>query len=261
MKPWPLSFTLLVVSNVTLFALPIPINGPGVYSQDFDSLESTGNSSSLPGGWELAESGSAANTTYAAGTGSSSTADTYSFGAAGNSDRALGTLQSGSLVSIIGASFVNGMASPINKLSVAFMGEQWRLGATGRADRLDFQYSLDATSLTTGTWVDVDALDFSSPNTGPTTGALNGNDAANQANRSATLTGLNWAPGSTLYIRWTDLNASGSDDGLAVDSFTIQASEQRAQAMPERLPSSYLSLALLAMIGVRQWMSGWRAGI
>ena len=261
MKPWPLSFSLLVVSSVTLFALPIPVNGPAVYSQSFDTLASTGTSSSLPSGWELAESGSAANVNYATGTGSSSTADTYSYGAAGNTDRALGTLQSGSLVSIVGASFVNGMASPINELNVAFVGEQWRLGATGRADRLDFQYSLDATSLTTGTWIDVNTLDFGSPNTGPTTGALDGNAAANQASLSATLTGLNWAAGSTLYVRWTDLNASGSDDGLAVDSFTLQARASQAQAVPERLPSAYLSFALLAMLGVRGWMTGWRASI
>ena len=53
----------------------------------------------------------------------------------------------------------------ITSLDVAYTGEQWRLGTAGRPDRLDFQYSLDATSLTTGTWTDVDALDYSTTDT------------------------------------------------------------------------------------------------
>ena len=51
----------------------------------------------------------------------------------------------------------------MTSLAIAYTGEQWRLGATGRTDRIDFQYSLDATSLATGTWADVDNLNFSGP--------------------------------------------------------------------------------------------------
>lgn len=96
-----------------------------------------------------------------------------------------------------------------------------RLGTAGRADRLDFQYSVDATSLSTGTWTNVDALDFSSPTTTGTLGALNGNDAANRTAVGSTISGLNIPAGATFYIRWTDFNASGADDGLAVDDFSI----------------------------------------
>ena len=48
-------------------------------------------------------------------------------------------------------------ATPITSLAISYTGEQWRLGQvdTGRAaDRLDFQLSTNATSLTTGTWTD-----------------------------------------------------------------------------------------------------------
>ena len=67
----------------------------------------------------------------------------------------------------------------------------WRAGVTNRnaADRLDFQLSTDATSLTTGTWVDYDSLDFNSPNINATAGALNGNSAGNQAPLSFSITG------------------------------------------------------------------------
>ena len=57
-------------------------------------------------------------------------------------------------------------------ITVQYTGEQWRLGAAdANIDRLDFQYSTDATSLTSGTYVNVDQLDFVSPNN-TTVGAL-----------------------------------------------------------------------------------------
>jgi hypothetical protein len=152
------------------------------YQQQFDSLASTGTTNdiaTLPAGWTFSESGTNANTTYAAGTGSSNAGNTYSFGLTA-ADRALGGLLSGSLNSTIGAGFVNHTGSTITALQIQYRGEQWRLGATGRAaDRLDFQYSTDATSLTSGTWTDIDSLDFISPVTTGTVGALNGNDTLN----------------------------------------------------------------------------------
>ena len=45
---------------------------------------------------------------------------------------------------------------------------------------MDFQYSLNATSLTTGNWIDVNALDFTAPVTTAVTGALDGNLGANR---------------------------------------------------------------------------------
>ncbi|HXU35119.1 MAG TPA: HYR domain-containing protein [Blastocatellia bacterium] len=191
------------------------------YTQDFNTLASTGTSSALPSGWALSEAGSALNTTYTAGTGSSTTGDTYSFGATGNTERAFGGLQSGSLIPTIGACFTNDTGGTLFSLAIAYTGEQWRLGATGRVDRIDFQYSLNATSLADGTWIDVNALDFTAPVTAGTVGALNGNAAANRTAISSTIGGLSIPSGATFFIRWTDLNASGSDDGLAVDDFSL----------------------------------------
>ena len=79
------------------------INLSSSYSQNFDTLAATGTSSTLPDGWVFAESGNNANATYSAGTGSGNAGDTYSFGAANAADRALGTLQSGSLIPVFGA--------------------------------------------------------------------------------------------------------------------------------------------------------------
>lgn len=191
------------------------------YTQDFNTLANSGTSSTIPNGWDFLESGTNANATYTAGTGSSTTGDTYSFGAAASTERALGGLLSGSLTPTIGASFTNNTGGTIDSIDVSYTGEQWRLGAVARVDRLDFQYSTNASSLGTGTWVDVDSLDFTAPVTGPSTGALDGNAAANRTARSFTITGLNIPNGTTFWIRWVDFNATSSDDGLAIDDFSL----------------------------------------
>ena len=207
------------------------INLSSSYSQSFDTLAAAGTSSVLPDGWVFAESGTNANTLYSAGTGSGNAGDTYSFGAAGASERALGTLLSGSLTPAFGASFVNATGGSLSSLDISYVGEFWRLGTINRTDRLDFQYSLNATSLTDGTWVDVDALDFGTPSTAAPTGAKDGNAAGNFQALSSSLSGLSLTNGATIWIRWTDFNASGADDGLAVDDFTITAAA--GPAMPQ----------------------------
>ena len=186
--------------------------------QDFGTLAATGTSDALPDGWTLFESDDNANTTYAADNGGANSGNTYSYGATGSGERAFGMLQSGSLVPLIGAQLRNDTALVLGEIAVSYTGEQWRLGVAGRSDRLDFQYSLDATSLGgTGTWVDVDALDFTTPNTGAAPGALDGNAPANRGAVSGSITGLALAPSATLWVRWVDVNVSGIDDGLAID--------------------------------------------
>lgn len=191
------------------------------YTQDFNTLASSGSSSTLPSGWSFNETGTGANATYSAGTGGGTTGDTYSFGSTSSSERSMGALQSGSVTPTIGAQFSNATGTTITSLSFTFTGEQWRLGATGRVDRLDFQYSTSATSLTTGTWTDENALDFTAPVSTGTAGALDGNLAANKTTISFTITGLSITTGSTFWIRWNDLNSTGADDGLGIDDFSI----------------------------------------
>ncbi len=192
------------------------------YQQDFNTLATSGTTDVLPTGWALAETGTAANTTYTANDGALNTGNTYSYGTGTNTDRAFGMLQSGSLVPTIGACFTNNTGSTISSLDVAYTGEEWRLGTTARADRIDFQYSTDATSLTTGTWTDVNLLDYSTTDfTTGTAGMRDGNNAMFRTAVSSTISGLTIATGATFFIRWTDFNASGADDGLAVDDFSL----------------------------------------
>lgn len=236
-------------------AAPIQLIDPAAaYLQNFDTLAGTGTSSALPAGWAIAEAGSNANTTYTAGTGSGTAGDTYSFGTSGSTDRALGGLQSGTLVPLFGAEFQNLSGSAIASLTIAYTGEQWRFGATGRtaADRMDFQISLNATSLTTGTWTDIDALDFIAPVTAGTVGALDGNAAANRTARAAIIAGLPLANGASFWLRWSDFNASGADDGLAVDDFSLRFTTAAVQSVPEPGSLALAGLALAGMAGLRR---------
>lgn len=217
------------------------------YTQNFDTLASTGTSGTLPAGWVINETGTAANTTYAAGDGSSNTGNTYSFGATGSTDRALGSLGSGSLESTYGVLFTNGLNSTITAFNLSYVGEQWRLG-NSTDDGLTFEYSTDATNLTNGTWVRVSALDFLPAVTSGTQGALNGNLSVNQRNLSAIISGLSIAAGGNFGFRWTDLNSGGNDHGLAVDNFALTATTAAA-AVPEPATWGMIILGFGAMAG------------
>jgi predicted extracellular nuclease len=216
----PAQSTALGAGTVSLTAFS------SAYTQDFNTLASSGASDVTPDGWWFIESGTNANTTYAAGTGSSNTGNTYSFGATDDAERAFGGLRSGNLVPLIGASFANDTGGTITALSITYTGEQWRLGnvTSGRLpDRLDFQLSTNATALndSAATWVDYDALDFSSPVISGTVGALNGNDAANRTDLAYSITGLTIPNGASFWVRWVDVDISGADDGLSIDDFSL----------------------------------------
>ncbi|MEO8473895.1 MAG: T9SS type A sorting domain-containing protein [Chryseolinea sp.] len=201
--------------QVILATINIPV------TEDFNTLVTTGTGerSTLPTGWVLLETGSGANSTYSVGTGTSSSGNTYSFGT--TAERSLGSIRSGSLIPTIGASFINITGAIITSLEISYAGEQWRLGATQRTtgDRLDFQFSTNATSLETGLWTDFDGLDFIAPIIAGTAGALNGNTA--RTIQTLTISGISIYQGSTFWIRWNDFDVSGADDGLGIDDFSI----------------------------------------
>jgi hypothetical protein len=203
------------------------------YSQNFDTLASSGTSQSLPAGFQIAEgdTGGAADGFYAAGTGSSNAGNTYSFGTT-VADRALGSLTSGSVTPTwFGGIFTNGLGSTITGLTFTYDGEQWRAG-TAASDVLNFQYSLDATEVNNGTWTDINSLDFAALILAGNT-ALDGNLAANRSNLSGSVSGLSIAQGQKFGFRWVDVDVTGSDHGLAIDNFRLSATLAQTAAVPE----------------------------
>jgi hypothetical protein len=194
-----------------------------LYSQDFDSLANTGTSSTLPGGWAIAEAGTNANTSYGVSSGTSETGNTYSFGAEGSSERALGGLASASLLPSFGVGFTNALAGSITALQISYFGELWRVGAAANSNVLSFAYSTDATSLTSGNYTGFATLNYVVSPTGFTSRAgVNGN--TNRTAISGTIDGLSIAPGDSIFLRWSAIDAPGFDHSMGIDDFQLVAS-------------------------------------
>lgn len=221
------SLSLIVLASLSYAQVSLTALNTA-YTQNFDGLANSGTSSTtLNGtlaGWYILETGSNSNTTYTAGTGSDTAGDTYSYGASASTERALGSIASSKLETKFGAQFTNNTGNTIDQLVISYTGEQWRLGDVARAtkDQIVFEYSTNATSLTTGTWTEVTALKYETTviQSG-LVGAKDGNNPTFRASLSNTITGLNISAGQTFWVRFSDINISGTDDGLAVDDFSL----------------------------------------
>jgi autotransporter-associated beta strand protein len=124
----------------------------------------------------------------------------------------------------------NDLGVEIAGFYVAYTGEQWRKANNATQQSITFDYRIGtnlttATELATGAgFTAVSGLDFTGPvATTTTAAALDGNLAANRAVQTASVTlGTSWTAGD-LALRWTDIDNSSTDHGLAVDDFKFQA--------------------------------------
>ncbi|MEH2173468.1 Calx-beta domain-containing protein [Nostoc sp.] len=202
----------------------LPATFTGTYSQNFNSLASSGTSTSWVNdstisGWY------ATRTSYNVGSGTNNTGGLYSFGITG--DRALGSIASASTGAIYyGLRLQNNTGSPITQLQISYTGEQWRNGGNTLQQQLKFSYQTAATltSLTTGTWTPVTSLDFTGPIATATPGALIGN----QTNNKVVITPVTItlatpiANGEEIILRWEDIDDGGNDHGLAIDDVSVK---------------------------------------
>lgn len=214
------------------------------YSQNFDTLASSGVSQSLPAGFQIVEAGTAtaSNGSYTANNGSSNTGDTYSYGTTGSGERALGSLTSGTNSPIyFGGVFTNGLAGTIESLAFSYDGEQWRAGNSTN-DGLAFQYSLNATQVDNGTWTSIASLTFAPLIFSQGGSTLNGNLAANRATLNGGALGLSIGAGETFGFRWLNTDSTGTDHGLAADNFSLTATLAPVAGVPE--PSAWALLIL-----------------
>ena len=100
-------------AQVSIPALGTPV------TENFDSLANAGTANTaVPAGWAFVEN--PGDTTYAASTGSTTGGNTYSFGASGSTERAFGMIQSGSVVSTIGARFQNDTGAVIQSVVIEY---------------------------------------------------------------------------------------------------------------------------------------------
>ncbi len=220
-----------------LASAQISVTGTSLtYAQNFDALDTSSaitTSSIAPlAGWAIFEVGSSTSTVnneYRGGTGALNTGDTYSFGSAGVAERALGSIASGSNVPSYGVSFVNNTGATISGFTMKYRVEEWRFGqfrnGIGSPDTTRFLYSTVANTVAdTGAangWIEDVAGMLNTPNlTDTVVGAKNGNATGYFTNKTVTET-VSIPNGGHIVLRWQDVNIGGSDDGLAIDSFSI----------------------------------------
>lgn len=225
---------LVLMSGIILFTslMVIQAAAPGLsspYTQNFDSLSNSGTNNAWTDDSTLA--GWYSNRTlYLASTGSLNNGGLYSFGDNASSERALGSIGSGSAsVVYYAVALTNDTGSVIDQISIAYQGEQWRNGGNTTPHSLTVSYQVNADNIEDGTWTDIPALEYTGPVASATAGALDGNSNAVNLAESILLT---LDPGDTIWIRWRDPDNTGSDHGLAIDNVAISAGEPGPTSTP-----------------------------
>jgi hypothetical protein len=183
----------------------------------------------------------------------------WAFGSsAPDTEKALGILGSTTVAAnganmYIALRLVNQTGATLDSFTLTFDGEQWRDGQSPSPETLSFDFSLAATDADwfspTAPFTLVPELNFTSPvfdGIGTSGTAVDGNGPGYVGNITATVSGISWAPGTELWLRWGDPQlASNADDGLAIDNI-------RFSAIPE--PASFVGCGAgaLALLGRRR---------
>jgi len=220
------ALSVILFTSLSFGQTPISLIGVNVpYSEDFSGMGPS-QTAFIPG-WTAINVVDGTTLAMAETDGSATLGNVYNVGTLGSEERAFGTMADGTAVPALGAVFQNNTGGTVSKISIQARMEQWRQSLnTAVNETVAFSYSFDATSLNTGTWTNVTALNLKEKLTAATTdAAVNGNLASNYTNMASIITGLNWTNGTNLWIKWVDTNDAGSNGLYAIDNFIISVSE------------------------------------
>jgi len=220
--------TIILLSLLSFGQTPISLIGVNVpYNEEFDGMGASVTDTNYLPGWTAINTVNGATLTMAVANGSESNGNAYNVGRTDVEERAFGTLADAATIPAIGAVFTNNTGGSVSKISIQARMEQWRQSGNASVNEsVAFYYSLDATSLNSGTWTAVTALNLNEKLTTTTTSmAVNGNLSANYKFPLQSIISMNWANGTNLWIKWVDTNDAGSNGLYALDSFTISVTE------------------------------------
>jgi hypothetical protein len=211
----------------------VNMSATGSYSQDFNSLITSGSGTwadnSTIANWYSQRTGT--GTTINANSGTGTGGDLYSYGTGASTERALGTIGSGNAAAghfAHGLQLRNTSGAVLTQLNVTYTLEQWR-NSGAAAQSITFWYKTSTSTITSlmpnnsSGWTQVTALTLSSPVTGGTVGALDGDAAANRVTIAGiSIPGLSLPNDSYIMLKWEDPDHAGADHGLAIEDVTIE---------------------------------------
>ncbi|HEX8520800.1 MAG TPA: PEP-CTERM sorting domain-containing protein [Tepidisphaeraceae bacterium] len=247
-------------SLATVAPAAVIYSTPGAaYTQNFDTLPNTPENVSLgnsPTGWiddtatpstgnfsipgwyvfhpaSLTEGGANAHQRMRIGAGSSNTGSFWSYGTSTSTDRALGSLVSGTTVTTtpgqqyIAMRLTNSVGYTLDSFTLSYDGEQWRDGgnATPAAKTVTVEWSTTASAINDSAAYTAagSAFDFTSTVNGTAASSGFGNTTGKVSVTGGTISGINWLPGTDLWIRWKDPRLSGNNAGMAIDNVSLSA--------------------------------------
>jgi hypothetical protein len=250
--------TFITVRNTT----PVPVLAMSLTAkevpatQDFDGLGTANTTSIFSGtigeqtslglvaglssvsGWYGTQSAGSTTTgsILTANNGSASSGGAYNYGETGGADRSLGALASGGRTMTFGALVSNNSSEVIDTVVVSFTAKIWRSGQNENTVTFGYgKLGIDGTFddfLTSASAQALSALNITTPAAG-TAAQQDGNLPENQIQFvDVPIVGVNLAPGESMFIRWADADAGGSDSGVGIDNVSVYGTDAPALAAP-----------------------------
>jgi autotransporter-associated beta strand protein len=212
----------------------------GTYTQNFSSLNATGQSSiaGSPTSVDLSSSifgGSAMNGWYYSAVsknvyvtelngGSTSTGGLYAYGTSGTA-LAMGLqTTSTSGAETMALELINNSGSTLNSFTISFTDAVWRYGTTSGAQKsLNFGYDVTTSgaSSTVPSSVTSTGLNFTATNPNSTGGFQDGTPSALETN---SFYGLNWQAGDALWLEWNVPTNTAQSPGIGISNLSFSAS-------------------------------------
>ena len=255
--------------------------GGGTYFENFNAIFNTdGTGASILGTAGAAPGPQAAVTTFTTwqaeritgtgtgnfaifgdwgGSAASANGRLYSYGLPASSERALGANATANTTVGFGTWFVNTSSDTFGSVTFSFDREIWRTQAVATDQSLSFSYGLASIGIGTANFI-TNALMTAYPALNATSPSFYASiiehpgvsgftdPSTNMVPVSATITGLNWAPGDSLFIRWNDTLDVGSNAGIAIDNLSMTA----VVGVPEPSCGALLGLGFVAVALLRR---------